>query len=125
MKRLLIFLFTGLSFLGYSQEKFTLSGTVYEAEGQETLIGANILVLGLKTGTVSNEYGFYSLTLNSGIYEVTVSSIGYSTVKQTITLDQNISQNFTLTESMETLEEIVIKTDIETIDLKTPQMSVN
>ena len=125
MTRLFFLLFIGICLTGYSQEKYTLSGTIFESEGQETLIGANILILNLKTGTISNEYGFYSITLNKGTYEVTVSTIGYTSLKQTIVLDRNISQNFTLTESLETLDEVVIKTDIETIDVKTPQMSVN
>ena len=125
MTRLYILLFIGFCLLGYSQEKYTLSGTVFEAEGQETLIGSNILVLNLKTGTISNEYGFYSITLNKGTYEITVSTIGYTTLKQTITLDQNITQNFILSEALEALDEVVIKSDIETVDIKTPQMSVN
>lgn len=125
MTRLFFILFTGLTLLGYSQEKYTLSGTIFEAEGQETLIGANILILDLNTGTISNEYGFYSITLNKGTYEITVSTIGYTSLKQTIVLDRNISQNFTLTESLEILGEVVINTDIERIDIKTPQMSVN
>ena len=125
MTRLFFILFTGLTLLGYSQEKYTLSGTIFEAEGQETLIGANILILDLNTGTISNEYGFYSITLNKGTYEITVSTIGYTSLKQTIVLDRNISQNFTLTESLEILGEVVINTDIESIDIKTPQMSVN
>ena len=111
--------------LGYSQEKYTLSGTVFEAEGQETLIGSNILVLNLKTGTISNEYGFYSITLNKGTYEITVSTIWYTTLKQTITLDQNITQNFILSEALEAFDEVFIKSYIETVDIKTPQMSVN
>ena len=125
MTRLFFFLFIGLSLLGYSQEKYTLSGSIFEAEGQETLIGTNILILDLKTGTISNEYGFYSITLNKGTYQVTISTIGYTTLKETITLDRDISKNFTLTEALEVLDEIVIETDIETIDIKTPQMSVN
>lgn len=125
MKPLFFLFFTGLNLLGYSQEKYTLSGSIFEAEGQETLIGANILILDLKTGTISNEYGFYSITLNEGTYEVTISTIGYSTIRETIILDRNISRNFTLTDSVEALDEIVIETDIEAIDIKTPQMSVN
>ena len=125
MKRLFFLFFIGFSLLGYSQEKYTLSGSIFEAEGRESLIGANVLILELKTGTISNEYGFYSITLSEGTYEITISTIGYSTLKETVTLDRNITQNFTLTESPETLDEILIETDIETIDIKTPQMSVN
>ena len=46
--------------IGFSQNTHTLSGIVYEKEGQETLIGANIIIPALNTGTTTNEYGFYS-----------------------------------------------------------------
>ena len=82
MTRLSFFLCIALSLLGYSQEKYTLSGSIFEAEGQETLIGTNILILDLKTGTISNEYGFYSITLNKGTYQVTISTIGYYNLKR-------------------------------------------
>ena len=94
-------------------------------EGQETLIGSNIIIFELNTGTISNEYGFYSITLDEGVYEVSVSNIGYSTIQQIITLDRNISQDFTLVEAQETLDEVVIETNSERLDIKTPQMSVN
>ena len=125
MKRLFFFLLIGLNLNGYAQEKFTLSGSIFEAEGQETLIGANVLILDLKTGTISNEYGFYSITLEQGTYEITISSIGYANLLETITLNRDISQNFTLTEARENLEEVLIETNIETLNIKTPQMSVN
>ena len=43
---------------GRSQERFTLSGKVTEANSNETLIGVSILVPELRTGAVTNEYGF-------------------------------------------------------------------
>ncbi len=125
MKRLFFFFLVGINLIGYAQEKFTLSGSIFEAEGQETLIGANVLILDLKTGTISNEYGFYSITLKRGTYEITVSTIGYASLQETITLDRDISQNFTLTEARESLDEVLIETNIETLNIKTPQMSVN
>ncbi len=125
MKRLFFFLLVGLNLIGYAQEKFTLSGSIFEAEGQETLIGANVLILNLKTGTISNEYGFYSLTLKKGIYQITVSMMGYTNLQETITLDRNITQNFTLTEALQSLDEVVIESNIESLNIKTPQMSVN
>jgi len=125
MKRLFFFFLVGINLIGYAQEKFTLSGSIFEAEGQETLIGANVLILDLKTGTISNEYGFYSITLKRGTYEITVSTIGYASLQDTITLDRDISQNFTLTEARESLDEVLIETNIETLNIKTPQMSVN
>ena len=44
-------------------QKFTISGTIKEAKTGEPIIGAKIYDLKSKKGTLSNEYGFYSLTL--------------------------------------------------------------
>ena len=73
MKKIIFSLLLCFSLYGNSQERFTLSGTIVEEQGRETLIGANIIIEDLNTGTISNEYGFYSITLNKGIYEVTIS----------------------------------------------------
>jgi hypothetical protein len=125
MKRQILFLLLCINLYGNSQERFTLSGTVFENQGNETLIGANIIIDELKTGTISNEYGFYSITLAKGIYEFTISNIGYSTIKKTIILDKDILKDFTLSEATEALDEVLIETNIESLDIRTPQMSVN
>jgi len=125
MKKIIFSLLLCFSLYGNSQERFTLSGTIVEEQGRETLIGANIIIEDLNTGTISNEYGFYSITLNKGIYEVTISNIGYSSLKQTISLDQNVSMDFTLTEEIESLDEVIIESNVEALNIKSPQMSVN
>ena len=118
----LLFLF---SFFGFSQNQFTLSGSVNESEGQETLIGANVIFPELNTGTVTNEYGFYSITLPKGTYSLTISYLGYNTVTEIIILDQNLNLNFSLGAAADALDEIVLETDVERINIKTSQMSVN
>lgn len=125
MKRQILFLLLCINLYGNSQERFTLSGTVFENQGNETLIGANIIIDKLKTGTISNEYGFYSITLAKGVYELTISNIGYSTIKKTIILDKDIIKDFTLSEATEALDEVLIETNIESLNIRTPQMSVN
>ena len=125
MKKIIFSLLLCFSLYGNSQERFTLSGTIVEEQGRETLIGANIIIEDLNTGTISNEYGFYSITLNKGIYKVTISNIGYSSLKQTISLDQNVSMDFTLTEEIESLDEVIIESNFEALNIKSPQMSVN
>ena len=125
MKRVFFLLLIGLTLSVNSQQKFTLSGSIFESNGKETLIGANIIIADLMTGTISNEYGFYSITLAKGTYEISVSNIGYSNLKQTITLDQNISMDFTLTEVIESLDEVIIESNVEALNIKSPQMSVN
>ena len=125
MKRLIFSLLLCTNFYVTSQDLFTLSGTVFENQGNETLIGANIIINELKTGTISNEYGFYSITLAKGVYEFTISNVGYLTIKETIILDKDIIRDFTLSETTEALEEVLIETNIESLNIKTPQMSVN
>ena len=108
-----------------AQEKFTLSGTVTDAASNETLISVNIIFPELQTGTTTNEYGFYSITLPQGTYKVVLSYLGFSTIEETIDLSQNIQKNFQLQESSELLDEVVITEDIERINIKKAQMSVN
>ncbi|OBX22756.1 collagen-binding protein [Bizionia sp. APA-3] len=109
----------------WSQNKITLNGVISDSESSETLIGVNILIPELKTGATTNEYGFYSITLPEGTYRVVISYLGYSEVSETITLSENITKNFTLTESVESLNEVVITEDVEKLNIRKPQMSLN
>ena len=108
-----------------SQEKFTLSGTIIEEESNETLIGVNILFPELKTGTTTNEYGFYSITIPTGTYRVTISYMGFNEINESIILNKNITKNYSLTEALENLEEVVIRENIEKTNIRNPQMSIN
>lgn len=109
----------------FAQNKFTLRGTINDLNTNETLIGVTIAVPELQTGTSTNEYGFFSLTLPEGTYNLQISYLGYKTIIQEINLNQNLNLNFTLEESTESLNEIVITEDIERLNLNRPQMSVN
>jgi hypothetical protein len=122
-KMLLLFFLT--SFTTFSQENSTLSGTVYDDYNNETLIGVSIYFPELNSGTTTNEYGFYSITVPKGNYTIQVSYLGYSTLLEDIALLEKTSKNFNLKEASESLNEIVIESDIEKLNLKTPQMSVN
>lgn len=108
-----------------AQEKFTLNGTISEEKSNETLIGVSIVFPEAKTGTTTNEYGFYSITLPKGTYKVVISYLGFSTKVETVVLTENITKNFSLTDTLENLDEIVITGNVEKTNLKAPQMSVN
>ncbi|TVZ59394.1 outer membrane receptor protein involved in Fe transport [Flavobacteriaceae bacterium MAR_2010_105] len=123
-KHIFILLFSLTTSL-LAQEKYTLSGTVTDIQSNETLISANIIVQDLLTGTTTNEYGFYSITLPKGIYEIQVSYVGFQTIIKTIDLNSNISLDFKLAESSMNLDEVVIETDVETLNLRSPQMNIN
>ena len=125
MKKLSFTFFVLISTLSFSQQKFTISGTVSEEETGETLIGVNVIIPELRTGAITNEYGFYSITLPEGTYEVTYSSLGLATQSVMVTLTENVRQNIRLASDTEQLDEIVIEADVERASIKAPQMSVN
>lgn len=128
MKNPLLWLLFSLCFNIISvkaQQKFTLSGKILEEKSNETLIGVNIVFPEVKAGTITNEYGFYSITLPEGTYKIVISYLGFATKSETITLSEDITKNFSLTDSLENLDEIVITKDIEKLNIKAPQMSVN
>jgi hypothetical protein len=118
-------LFFLTSFVTLSQENSTLSGTVYDDYNNETLIGVSVYFPELNAGTTTNEYGFYSITIPKGNYTLQISYLGYSTLLEEIALLEKTSKNFKLKEESESLNEIVIESNIENLNLKTPQMSVN
>lgn len=108
-----------------AQEKFTISGIISEEKSNETLIGVNIIFPETGSGTTTNEYGFYSITLPKGTYTVAVSYLGYTTVNETIELNKDITKNISLVESIKSLDEVIITTNVEKLNIKKPQMSVN
>jgi outer membrane receptor protein involved in Fe transport len=109
----------------FSQERFTLSGTITELASNETLIGVTVAVPTLSTGGITNEYGFYSITLPKGSYELQISALGYLDIIRTIDLTHDQKINFQLLEIAEQLEEVVVTEDIEKLNIRKPQMSVN
>jgi outer membrane receptor protein involved in Fe transport len=109
----------------FSQERFTLSGTITEMASNETLIGVTVAVPLLSTGVVTNEYGFYSITLPKGSYELQISSLGYQDIIQSIDLSYDQKINFQLLEVTEQLDEVVVTKDVEKLNIRKPQMSVN
>ncbi|MEH6747083.1 MAG: TonB-dependent receptor [Maribacter arcticus] len=113
------------SSISLGQEKFTLSGTISENSSNETLIGVTIAIPELKTGVTTNEYGFYSITLPEGTYSVLISYIGFKDVLQEIKLNENRRIDYLLEEEAEQLEEVVVTENVEKMDIRKPQMSVN
>jgi hypothetical protein len=107
-----------------AQEKFTLSGFMRDSESGEELLQANISIPKTSTGTVTNEYGFYSFTLAKGSYSVRFSYLGYKTFESIITLDKNIRLDIALQPSGVELNEIVISGRREDGNIKSTDMGV-
>ena len=124
-KHFYIFILLFIINSSFSQDKFTLSGVVKDSLSGETLIGVNIIIPELQTGTTTNEYGFYSLTLPKGNYNLLVSYIGFSDIRSEINLNENIKLNFVLKENLEELEEVILTDNPYKVKVSTPEMSVN
>lgn len=94
--------------VAHSQSFTTISGKVLEASSEEVLIGASVYVPSLKRGITTNQYGFFSLKIPSGIHEIVVSFVGHN--QQTITLDTQKEQSITVRlEGTKTLEEVIVR----------------
>ena len=66
-------------------QEYTISGRVTDAANGETLLGATVLVSS-GGGAITNEYGFYSLSLEKGKYTITYKYLGFEDVVKTIDL---------------------------------------
>jgi TonB dependent receptor/CarboxypepD_reg-like domain/TonB-dependent Receptor Plug Domain len=102
-------LFTAVSAATQAQQKFTVSGTVKSKKTGETIINASIRLINKPGGVSSNEYGFYSITLPAGDYELEASAVGKKTDTVLITLDKDTKLNILLEEEPKDLTEVVIR----------------
>ncbi len=108
-----------------AQDKVTLSGTIVNSQNNETLIGVSIYIPELQSGTTTNEYGFFSLSVPKGDYTLQVSYMGFQTAEEKISLQQNLRKNVSLESAAQNLEEIVITERKNIANIKKPEMSVN
>ena len=101
--KLIILLFFLYGNLGFSQtgNKYTISGYVSDASSGEKLISANIYDAKSGKGTVSNTYGFYSLTLPRDSVILTFSYIGYETQTFRLKLNKDITLNVDVSNAVE------------------------
>lgn len=91
-----------------AQQKFTLSGYIKDSLTGESIIGATISVNGQSRGVSSNQYGFYSLTLDEGSYILTVSHVSYASLVVDRVLDRDIELNLLLLPKTVTNNEVVV-----------------
>lgn len=103
----------------------TLSGYAKDATNREDLIGTTIYVKETSTGTNTNTYGFYSLTLPEGNYHLTVSYLGYATQDVEINLTSNQQMNFNLYEQAMQVQEVEVTGERTDNHVSNVQMSVN
>ena len=92
------------------KKKYTVSGYVYQENG-EPLINATVKDEASRIGTLSNNYGFFSITLPEGKHVLSFSFIGFGQKKEEILLDKNITRKVYLKEDY-SLNEVVVIGDL-------------
>lgn len=115
-------LFVLLSVNLSAQEKMVINGSIKDKQTGESLIRAAIKINELPSlGVLSNEYGFYAISLTRGKYTITVSQIGYEKFQQQVNLDTSLSLTIYLTPTM-SLKEVVVESSKKNDNLLKPQM---
>ena len=115
----------GLSTNLQAQNSVTLSGEISDAANGESLIGATLYIEELGEWVITNVYGFYSITLSPGTYNVIISYVGFDSQSQLLTLDQNTKRNVELRESDKELEAVTVSAEREDANVTNLEMSTS
>lgn len=100
----------------------TISGFVREKATLESMPGTTIYIPALQYGAQSNNYGFYSLTIPQGNYEVVYSFIGFKKVSDTLSITNSLKHDVFIEQS-NILKEVVISADKPIPASQDPRMS--
>ena len=96
-----------------------------DSQSNELIIGSSVIVEGLNIGTITNSYGFFSITIEEGNYNIRIQNLGFKDNTQNINLNKNLSLNIYLTEEVESLNEVIVVENSEDIDIDLPVLSLN
>jgi len=103
--RILLFIITiGFPYLVVSQN--IMHGYITDKQSGEALIGANVYFAELKNGTITNTYGFYTISIPNGIHKLSISYVGYNKIDTIINAKKELNYNFQLNQL--SLNEIII-----------------
>ncbi|MDF1576387.1 MAG: TonB-dependent receptor [Bacteroidales bacterium] len=88
--------------------RFTVSGYVKDSRTGEVLIGATITIPGGVEGTITNNYGFYSLTLQREIKELHCTYVGYRNTALTLRKGENQTLHFLMERELSQIREVIV-----------------
>lgn len=119
---LLLLLFSTVS---EAQSKFTISGYVKDIENGEVLFGSTVSVKGQTIAVSTNAYGFYSLTLAPGEYDILYTYLGYESKTNNIKLTKNERQDVLLQIKGRAVKEVTISSTKKNENVEENKMSIN
>ena len=113
----------GVSISVFAQEKYTISGYVKEAETGEYLIGASVYIQENMQGVSTNQYGFYSLTVDEGSYTLDISFLGLKSIQQKINLTEDKRINVSLINASILTDEVIVEAEAPDQNVESTNMS--
>jgi hypothetical protein len=91
----------------------TLAGIIRDATNGEPVIGASLYIDKLKTGTATNQFGYYSLTIPEGRHEIKIKSLGMKGTQRHIILYSDGKLDIELDADVTPLKEVVVESQHE------------
>jgi hypothetical protein len=104
-------------------QTYTVSGYANDKSNGEMLIGATIYVKESLTGTVTNSYGFYSLSLRPRNYTLVFNYLGFADYEIPVNLTKDITLNISLEPTVESLDEVVVNAERRNDNILSTKMS--
>lgn len=106
------------------QKNITLSGYITDAENGERLAGVTVIERNLKIGVSTDEYGFYTLNLPSGKWDIQLTYIGYKTIVHSGQSVRNTIHDFTMERSETQLGEVIVEARRADENVRAPAMGI-
>ena len=94
-------------------ESFSITGILYDNKNSEPLIGATLYIQEVESGTITNEFGRYTITLPSSLYHITVNALGFDSEEFEVPLVKDTTIDLTLYDKTTQLEEIIVYDEAE------------
>jgi hypothetical protein len=107
-----------------AQNKATLSGYIKDAKTGEDLIGATIYIRETNYGSISNHYGFYSVSLLPGTYHISFAYLGYNEQERILEIDKDVKLTINLEPKTEQLSEVFVSSTPKDKNITNTQMGV-
>ena len=94
--------------------RYALSGTVRDASNGESMMGVYVIMTDVSNasnvqGCVTNQAGFYSISVAQGIYRITINHLGYKTLEDTVSISKNLLRRYELEPAAIEGAEVVIQ----------------
>jgi len=113
----------GIKTNNIGQGNATIAGYIRDVKTGEPIIGANIYTENRKNGTVTDQFGYFALTLTKGRYTLLISSIGMNDTKRQVMLYTDGKLNIEMYEYVPTLKRVIVSAD-KTVNVKGVDMGV-